>query len=676
MSSLHLLDLLVIAAYVAIVITIGRIAAKGSSNQEGFFLAGRKLGKLYQFFLNFGNSTDANSAVSTTSVVYQQGVSGVWVGFQMIFLNPYYWFMFAWLRRVRLTTIADIFEDRLGSARLALFYAVFQIIMAIAVTIGYGNLVSYKISAAIVTKPEATWTAGEQQAVAEYRELKSLEKSAAADTLTIAAEQRLALLRDRDARGELRSFITALEPWSFYLLYTLVVGIYIVMGGMSAAALNEAFQGVLIIVFSVMLIPAGIAAIGGWDQLRERVPERAFEMVASGGVSQFTGWAVAAVFLATLMTAHGNMGNMAIAGSARSEFAARFGAVTGTFGKRVMTVAWAFAGLIAIGLYAGADALSDPDLAWGTMSRALLGPGLLGLMLAGVLAANMSTIAAQTMGVSALFARNVYRPFRGGLTDGEAVVVGRWTIVAVLLLGIVVATQMTDVFSVLQFAMTMNVPFGASIWLMLVWRRVTVAAVWAGVVSAAVFNIVIPLVAQHVSLVNTRTALVVQTSDAVGRPSPVFFESVVRTRPEDAASPLQGRGRFHTELVLLKVIGVNVSALSPGGRFAGRFFVDSLLPIFVLVVVSLFTRAPPRERVDQFFGKMKTRVGGTPEEERAMIEETLRHPHRFDHLKLFPGSSWEFTKWDREDTIGFVAACVFTGVVIGAFWAALRWVAG
>ena len=47
LGNLHLLDLLVIAAYLAIVIYVGRRAAKGAQNQEGFFLAGRKLGKLY-----------------------------------------------------------------------------------------------------------------------------------------------------------------------------------------------------------------------------------------------------------------------------------------------------------------------------------------------------------------------------------------------------------------------------------------------------------------------------------------------------------------------------------------------------------------------------------------------------------------------------------------------------
>src|SRR3954464_10015027 len=133
MPNLHFLDYLVLAAYFAVLLVLGKIGAETAKSGEGFFLAGRKLGKLYQFFLNFGNSVAAGDAVSTSTLVYQQGVSGIWVGFQMIFLNPYYWFMFPWFRRVRLTTTADIFQDRLGSRRLALFYAAFQIVMGIAV---------------------------------------------------------------------------------------------------------------------------------------------------------------------------------------------------------------------------------------------------------------------------------------------------------------------------------------------------------------------------------------------------------------------------------------------------------------------------------------------------------------------------------------------------------------
>ena len=137
--------------------------------EEGFFLAGRKLGKLYQFFLNFGNATDANGAVSTASLVYQKGASGVWLSLQTLFMNPYYWFMNPWFRRVRLITVADLFEDRFGSRALARFYAVFQIFATVIVIIGFGNLVGYKVTASLLVKPEVRWTAEERASVEGYR---------------------------------------------------------------------------------------------------------------------------------------------------------------------------------------------------------------------------------------------------------------------------------------------------------------------------------------------------------------------------------------------------------------------------------------------------------------------------------------------------------------------------
>src|SRR5687768_10688574 len=196
MASFHLLDYCIVAAYLLLVTALGKIAAHGAKSQEGFFLAGRKLGKIYQFFLNFGHSTDATGAVSTASVVYQQGVSGVWVSFQMIFLNPYYWFMYSWFRRVRLTTMADLFEDRLGSRGLAWFYSGFQIVMAVAVTMAFCNLVSYKISAALVTKAEAHWTPVERQSVEGHRELTRLEAAAQQSAIDPESRSRLAVLQE------------------------------------------------------------------------------------------------------------------------------------------------------------------------------------------------------------------------------------------------------------------------------------------------------------------------------------------------------------------------------------------------------------------------------------------------------------------------------------------------
>ena len=77
--------------------------------------------------------------------------------------------------------------------------------------------------------------------------------------------------------------------------------------------------------------------------------------------------------------------------------------------------------------------------------------------------------------------------------------------------------------------------------------------------------------------------------------------------------------------------------------------------------------------MDQFYGKMKTPVGATPELEEAGMEETRRNPGRFDHLKLFPRSSWEFCKWDRVDTIGFLSCLAVSWAVYLALQAAVFW---
>ncbi|MEO5961473.1 MAG: sodium:solute symporter family protein, partial [Opitutaceae bacterium] len=390
-GSLHVLDLIIIVAYLVTVVLIGKVASKATQNEEGFFLAGRKLGKLYQFFLNFGNATEPQGAVSTASFVYQQGAPGSWLSFQTVFMNPYFWFMNVWFRRVRLTTVSDLFEDRYASKGLSLFYAVFQILVA-CVFLGFGNVTAYKIASSLVVKQEVQYTPEEKIAVDGYRELKLLEKQNTAAPLAPELKTRLDILRDRNARGELRSYVTVLNDVLFYAVFTLVVGTYIVLGGMAAAAVNEGLQSILIIVFSALLIPTGLHAIGGWGALAEKVPKQMFDLFGAAGGSQFTVLSLCGILLVSIVQNGGLSHNMGICGSAKNEFAARSG-VSGTYLKRLMIIMWAFAGLIAVAMF-GAGGLSDPDAVWGSMSNQLLGPGLIGLMLAGVLAGTMSTLAA------------------------------------------------------------------------------------------------------------------------------------------------------------------------------------------------------------------------------------------------------------------------------------------
>lgn len=678
---MHPLDLLVIFAYLAAVIWIGRRgAAAASKGGEGFFLADRKLGKLYQFFLNFGNATDANGAVSTSSLVYQKGASGVWLSLQTLFMNPYYWFMNAWFRRVRLVTVADLFEDRFGSKSLARFYAGFQIFATVIVIIGFGNLVGYKVTASLLVKPEVRWTADERASVEGYHEFKRLEAARATAMLSPEQATRFDLLDQQNRRGELRSYISWLDSstgkWIYYLTYTAIVGAYIIMGGLAAAAVNEAFQGILIVVFSFMMIPFGLSAIGGWDQLAERVPPEMFNLLGggSGGVG---GWELAGIFLISIIQIHGIIGNMSVSGSAKNEFAARFGAVSGTYAKRVMIIMWAFVGLIAIAIYQGANQLSHPDSTWGSLALLLLKPGFLGLMMAGLLAANMSTVASQTMAVSALFVRNIYRYIKPESTDADQVRVGRYAIVIILAGGVYAAMGMDDVYGVVQLMLTVNVPFGAAVMLIYFWRRLTAPAVWSAVIVSALLNIIFPSwIAPRIDAITSSLALTQQVEQD-GRRFPVYFENVVRADPSNPASELRGTKRFHIELWVLDQVGLDVESMTASGRNAARFIYDGLFPFFVLIGVSFFTRAPDRRRTDLFFGKMKTPVGATPELEAAAMAETDRNPGRYDHTKLFgPKSSWEFTRWDKVDTIGFIACLGVSGTILAAFWVLLSLASG
>jgi solute:Na+ symporter, SSS family len=676
MHGIHVVDLLVVVLYLLAIIYIGRRAKSSAKSEEGYFLAGRKLGKLYQIFLNFGNATEPQGAVTTASFVYQRGASGAWYSFQTVFMNPYYWFMNVWFRRVRLTTMGDLFEDRFGSRNLARFYALFQISVAVLL-IGFGTFTAYTITASLVTKPEAQWTAEERASVAGYNRLIQLEQQARTTPLSPEAISQLDMLRDQRARGELRKEISMLAPtwakWTFYIAFMAVVAAYMALGGMTAAAFNEALQGSLIVVFSIMLIPTGIYALGGWDQLALKVPENMFDLFGASGTVQFNTWSIIAITLPSLIQMNALSPNMNIYGSAKNEYAARMG-VIGLYAKRLMIILWTFAGLIGVAIFSGDQRLTVPDSVWGMLSQRLLGPGLIGLMLAGVIAAVMSNLAAKSMAIASLFVKNFCRHIWPDLSETTGVTIARWTIVVVLGIGLLAATLMRDMESIVRLVITVNVPFGAAILLMFFWRRLTVQAVWAALILSVVINILVPLLAAKIPSIARSATGTAMTVDTEGRPVPVFFDAVVRSVPNDPTSPLEGRGRFNMEAYLVSLAGVDVAKLTPNQRLNIQYFWDGLFPFAVLILASLVTRNKNQEQVDFFYGKMKTPVGETPEADAAEMEATRRNPHRFDHTKLFgPNSSWEFGKWDRVDTIGFFACLAVSGAIILLFVGLLKW---
>ena len=456
----------------------------------------------------------------------------------------------------------------------------------------------------------------------------------------------------------------------FYVVFAVVVGAYIVMGGMAAAAVNEALQSVLIIVFSALLIPTGLQAIGGWHALGTKVPARMFDLFGSGATEQFSVFGLGAILLVSIVQNGGLSHNMGICGSAKNEFAARTG-VSGNYLKRLMIILWSLAGLIAVALF-GPGGLSDPDATWGALSNKLLGPGLIGLMLAGVLAGTMSTLAAKALAISSLFVRNVYRQIWPDITQEQGVFFARCTIVVVLALGALSAWLMGDFLSIVNIVLTVNVPFGACVLLSYFWRRLTAPAVWCCVILSTVVIILIPWTAAKVPALRTNQRLAQTSLTPSGKPAGVYFANVVHADAADLASPLIGSGRFNLECWAMDKVGLGAAGRSPNQRLTAQFFFDGLFPFAVLLIASLLSRPTDPARVAQFYGKMKTPVGETPELEAAAMAETRRNPTRFDQTKLLPWSNWEFCRWTRVDAIGFIICSALSAAIVLLFVGVLK----
>ena len=151
-----------------------------------------------------------------------------------------------------------------------------------------------------------------------------------------------------------------------------------------------------------------------------------------------------------MLTVNGLVGIMAqphqlaAVGTGKDERTCRVGMFYGNMIKRVCTVGWALVGLIVAAMvaqgHADAAALGDPENAFGFACRQLLFPGALGLMIASILAANMSTCSAFLVDSGALFTEGLYRRrIMPGRDDRHYLWVGRASGFVITMLGVLYA---------------------------------------------------------------------------------------------------------------------------------------------------------------------------------------------------------------------------------------------
>jgi SSS family solute:Na+ symporter len=314
-------------------------------------------------------------------------------------------------------------------------------------------------------------------------------------------------------------------------------------------------------------------------------------------------------------------------------------------------------------------------------------------MLAGVLAANMSSLDALSVTNSALFIRNLYQPLVPRKSERHYITLGRLVIVAVLLGGIVTALLVDNLLDLFKYFISIPAVFGAAIWLGFTWRRLTRWAVIIQVVVCFTLYAVIPNLFQTLEGVRDNPVFLLETqpravtittaalaedvaegrAERIGQkirkphlsePVGVFFDKVVRTDPSDPGSLKTGRGRFHAEIWMLSWFGIDFTGCSKAQLVATRFFVDALLPFVLLFVVSAVTRPAEKNHLDRFFARLHTPVQPTPELERQVLARAEQQPDHYHNKKIWPCSNWEVLKPGWIDVAGFGGSCVLVGVVI------------
>ncbi|MBM3311205.1 MAG: sodium:solute symporter family protein [Candidatus Aminicenantes bacterium] len=690
---LHWLDLSIILLYLLAMLLIGWRNSHRARSAGEFYLAGRKLGRFTQFFLNFGASTNADQAVALTREIYRQGIGGMWIQYLVLFLTPFYWFTTAFMRRSRLVTLGDFFTERFRSRFLGGAFAVFTLVMAF-IGGGVSYMVAGKMIQALTPKPDASYTAAERQSVDQFFEYQALRKKLD-HGLTPDEAVRYRELDDRNKKGELKSFVSYTNPLLVYAVFAVVTSAYTIMGGFFAAAVTDIIQGFLIVIFSLLLIPLGLAKVGGFAGLHAKVPDFMFNLFGSVTTSEYAWYTILAMILANLVSIIASAGMMQTAGSATSESSARFGMIMGMYFKRFLMIFWALAGLLAVALFGGQ--LHDPDLIWGLMTRELLFPSAVGLMLVGVLAANMSTLSANAVSYSALFIHNIYQPLLPRRPEKHYLRVGKGVLALSLVGGVGTALFVGNLLSLFQYFISLPAVFGASIWLGFIWRRLTKTAVIVQVFVCFALYAVIPNVFQSATWARTHPAFLAETRPktvmietkalqedvAAGRaaeigekirrphviePAAIFFDKVARRDPADPASPKVGLGRFNAEVWVLSWLGLDFSGFTKAQLMAARFFFDALFPFVLLILLSLVTRPAPKPGLDRFFARVHTPVGPSPEEDAAAVERAYAQPDMYRGRKVWPRSSWEIMKPGKGDLIGFGGSWLLVGVIILLLW--------
>jgi solute:Na+ symporter, SSS family len=461
--------------------------------------------------------------------------------------------------------------------------------------------------------------------------------------------------------------------WVSAIGLVVITGLYTIFGGMRAIMYTSVLQTPVLLFGSIVILIVGLAKVGGWVEVKNIVgPNLHLIRSASDPDFPWTGVLLASACIGFWYWCTDQYIVQRVL-SGRNQQQARRGAILAGYFKLLPVFIFLIPGMIAFALnQKGLLQVGSSDSAFAAMVAQLLPGGITGIVVCGLLAALMSSLASLFNSSAMLFVEDFYKKMRPNQQPQHYLTVGRIATATVVILGVLWIPVMLGLgkvlYEYLQGVQGMLAPAIASVFLLGVfWKRMSSKAAFWGMISGftlgmfkLALNIVYGLVGRIGSLV--KSVLFVNAEDAkLDKLNDLtsISDKIQSTFPSDLAASLTGKineaklslstltaeGKSHASDLIAQVkTGVHQHFLDTGGFFykiaAVNIYHYTVMLFFfclvLMVVISFTTKAPTFEQL-----KFTYRGAGTDEQKKLTRE------------------SWN--KWDIINTI------IILGVIVAFY---------
>lgn len=295
---------------------------------------------------------------------------------------------------------------------------------------------------------------------------------------------------------------------------SVTVAVYVTLGGLTSAILNEVLQFFLIWLGALVVPILGLMECGGWQGLRTRILHNP---TVPGGFLHL--WTNTAHFADNPMGIHWTgivfgLGFVGALGYWTTDFlvvqrviaaknlrAAQMAPIIGSFFKMMVPFIVILPGLIGVAVLAGenggaglvSEAVASPNQhTYNEVLPLLLvryaGPGLLGLGITALIAGFMSGMAGNVSAFATVWTYDIYRPLlRQNATDSHYVAIGRWSTIIGILASIgtaYIAMQFNSIMDYVQALFSLFVtPLFGTVILGMLWKKATPAGGFWGLLA-------------------------------------------------------------------------------------------------------------------------------------------------------------------------------------------------